>query len=508
MIVILDFGSQYTRLICKSVRRLGVAAEIYPYNAIAEQLPLSSAKGIILSGSPSSASGSASYKPDRKIFSAGVPVLGICYGMQIMAALLNGKVEKGEISEFGSAELKVLKRGRLFSGLPRRFGVWMSHYDRVVSLPSGFETLAETESVPIAAMGNSARRFYGVQFHPEVFHTRSGGKILGNFVFGICRAEKNWNLGRWAEEKINEIRRRVRGEKIIMALSGGVDSSVAAVLISRAAGKFFYPVFIDHGLTRRSDITKIREILIKKMGLNVRILRRRKVFLKALAGVRSPERKRKIIGRLFVRQFAAQAERIGGVRFLAQGTLYPDVIESASAGTSAHRIKTHHNVGGLPKNMKFELLEPVKFLFKDEVRKVGEILGIPKEIIGQHPFPGPGLAVRIIGAVTDRKINIVRTADEIIEDVLKRKGLYGKLWQAFAVLLPVKSVGVMGDARSYENAVVLRFVKSKDAMTADWAKIPYAAISEISTRIVNEVDGVNRVVYDITNKPPATIEWE
>lgn len=507
MIIILDFGSQYTRLICRRIRELGVNAEIVPCNKLKEK-QLKKAQGIILSGSPASAGKRGSLVPDKKIFFCRVPILGICYGMQVMARLLKGSVAKSETREYGETKLKILNKDELFSRLPDHIKVWMSHYDRVVEVPPGFRILARTKNVSVAAMADRERKFYALQFHPEVAHTEYGKEILSNFLFKICKAKNDWNLTEWIENTIKEINRDVGKGKVLMALSGGVDSSVAAVLIQRAIGKRFYPVFVDHGLIREKDTERIENILIGKMGLSVKIVNKKDRFLRRLKGVKDPEKKRKIIGREFIKVFTEEAEKIQGITHLAQGTLYPDVVESAKVGAGSSKIKTHHNVGALPKRLKFKLLEPLRFLFKDEVRKVGKSLGIPREIIRQHPFPGPGLGVRILGVINKRKIDILSKADAIMEEEMKNAGVYYHLWQSFPVLLPVRTVGVMGDKRTYENVIALRCVESKDAMTANWARIPYSVLAGISTRLVNEIRGVNRVVYDLTNKPPGTIEWE
>ncbi|MBN2406585.1 MAG: glutamine-hydrolyzing GMP synthase [Elusimicrobia bacterium] len=507
MIIVIDFGSQYTHLICRRIREYGVNSRIYPFNRI----PYSekkSIKGIILSGSPYSLKEEGAPYLDKRIFGLNVPILGICYGMQILAHTLGGKVERKDNREYGSASLQIVRKETLFRGIPGYTRVWMSHFDRVETLPEGFRVLAKTGSIPVAAMGSIRKKIYGVQFHPEVGHTEKGPDILKNFLFNICGAAKDWNLGKWIDAEIRLIRKQVGSGRVIMALSGGVDSSIASVLIKKAVGDRFFPVFVDHGLTRYKDRVKVEEILIGKMGLKVNMVECSQRFLKVLKGVKDPEKKRKIIGREFIRVFMEEASRIPGITHLAQGTLYPDVIESARAGTKSSVIKTHHNVGGLPKKLKLKLVEPFNSLYKDEVRIIGRKLGVPGEIIDQHPFPGPGLAVRIVGAVNRRRITILRKADVIIDQELKKHEIYYKLWQAFPVFLPVKSVGVMGDARTYENVLALRFVESKDAMTANWAHIPHRVLSEISTRIVNEIPGVNRVVYDITNKPPGTIEWE
>ncbi|MFH1416186.1 MAG: glutamine-hydrolyzing GMP synthase [Elusimicrobiota bacterium] len=507
MIAVIDFGSQYTHLICRRIRDMGVRSEIYPYNT---EISLKKIKpaGIILSGSPASLADKDHPEPPGDILKSGLPVLGICYGMQVMAEMLGGKVGRKGRREYGRAKLRIIKKGNIFSGFSGSSSVWMSHYDSVEKLPPGFEALASTKGIPVASMGDAARRLYGIQFHPEVVHTEEGNRILSNYVFSICGAKKDWNLNKWIETAVCDIKKQAGRGKVIMALSGGVDSSIASVIIKEAMGDRFFPVFVDHGLTRLKDRKKIKEVLIKKMGLNVRIIDCEDRFMNALKGVRDPEKKRKIIGREFINVFMAEARKIKGITHLAQGTLYPDIIESARAGTKSSVIKTHHNVGGLPKSMKLELIEPFRSLYKDEVRVIGRKLEVPPEIIDQHPFPGPGLGIRIIGAVNRKRVNILRAADVIVEEELKKARIYYSLWQAFPVFLTVKTVGVMGDMRTYENVIALRLVESVDAMTANWAEIPHKVLSNISTRIVNEITGINRVVYDITNKPPGTIEWE
>jgi len=507
MIAILDFGSQYTHLICRRVRELGVIAEIYPGLS---EFPSSNKKiqGIILSGSPASSRDRTFPRPARDWLHSGIPVLGICYGMQVMTAILGGAVGVGTEREFGESEITLVKKSLLFHGLPHRLQVWMSHSDLVTKLPDKFTVLAESGDLPIAAMGDPSRDFYGIQFHPEVSHTPSGKIILANFVFRICRAEQDWDLDDWIDRSRQEIESEVGSGKVIMALSGGVDSSVAAVLIKGVIGERLYPVFVDHGLTREKDRVRVEKILTERMDLKVTIVDAAARFLSALQRVRDPEKKRMIIGREFIRVFEEEAGRIPGVTHLAQGTLYPDVIESARDGFGSATIKTHHNVGGLPESLPFKLLEPFRSLYKDEVRVIGKKLGLPDEIIRQHPFPGPGLAIRIAGTVTEKRVLMVRQADAIIEEELRRAGKYDYLWQAFAVFLPVRSVGVMGDRRTYQNTIAVRCVESREAMTAKWAELSPRILSAISTRIVNEVRGINRVVYDITNKPPGTIEWE
>jgi GMP synthase (glutamine-hydrolysing) len=507
MIIIVDYGSQYTHLICRRVRELGVKAEIIPYT---EKVPLkdSEVQGIVLSGSPASLSEKDFPSVDLKVFDSGIPVLGICYGMQLMTHLLGGQVGRKDNREYGDAKINIIDKKGLFTRLPESTRVWMSHYDRVEKLPEGFKVLATTRSIPVAAMGDSRRKLYGIQFHPEVAHTQMGNKILSNFLFNVCKATKDWNLGKWIEDEIQRIKKQVGKGKVIMALSGGVDSSIASVLIKEAVGDSFYPIYVEHGLSRWKDRVKIEEILIGKMGLNVKIVDCEDRFLNKLKGISDPEKKRKIIGREFINVFMDEAKKLKGITHLAQGTLYPDIIESAKVGAKSSVIKTHHNVGGLPEKLDLKLVEPFSSLYKDEVRVIGKKLGVPKEIIKQHPFPGPGLGIRIIGTINKKRIEILRKADCIIEEELKKANIYYNLWQAFPVFLPVKTVGVMGDMRTHENVVALRLVESVDAMTANWAHIPHRVLSEISTRIVNEVAGINRVVYDITNKPPGTIEWE
>lgn len=506
MIIVIDFGSQYTQLISRRVRELGVNSRIVPYDrSISKKGTIT---GIILAGSPSSSRGQFYRKPSKEIFDMGVPILGICYGMQVIARMLGGKVEKGITREYGDTRAEIETDNELFKGLPKKMRVWMSHYDRIVKMPSGFKSIAKTGSVDIAAMADSGRKYYGLQFHPEVVHTQNGNKILSNFLFNICKAKKDWSLKNWIDNKIDEIREEVGKGKVVMALSGGVDSSVTSVLVQKAVNDRFHPIFVDHGMMRYKDEKRIRDILMKKMGLKVSIINKQDKFLTELKGITDPEEKRKIIGKEFIDTFTNEARKIKGATHLAQGTIYPDVIESAKTGTGASKIKSHHNVGGLPEKLELKLLEPLNLLYKDEVREIGKRLGLPKEIIKQHPFPGPGLGIRIMGEVTKDRAEMLRKAGEILDKELKKAGIYYDLWQAFCVFVPVRTVGVMGDMRTYENLIAIRCVQSKDAMTANWADIPYPVMGKISTRIVNEVDGINRVVYDVTNKPPGTIEWE
>lgn len=505
---IFDFGSQYTHLIARRIRELGVYSEILPYSTTVEELFRRKPKALIFSGGPASVTEKGSPVCNKKIFELGLPILGICYGTQLMAELLRGKVESSPRREYGLAELIVKDKGDLFKGLSNSENVWMSHGDRVIKLPKGFSAIGATGNSPYAAIADRKNRLFGVQFHPEVVHTEKGREILRNFVFNIARCSRSWNMHSFVERSVKELRERIGGEKVICALSGGVDSSVMAMLLNKAIKKNLIAVFIDNGLLRKNerDIVKKR---FSRYGINIKTVDARQKFLSALKGVTDPEKKRKIIGEKFIRVFEKEARKLGRIRFLAQGTLYPDIIESRSPiGGPSATIKTHHNVGGLPAKMDFELVEPLKDLFKDEVRLLGKELGLPDEIVHRQPFPGPGLAVRVLGEITEPGLKILREADWILIDEIKDSGFYHKLWQSFCVLLPVRTVGVMGDSRTYENVVAIRAVTSQDAMTADWARLPYDLLNRISNRIINEVKGVNRVVYDISSKPPSTIEWE
>lgn len=507
-ILILDFGSQYTQLIARRVRELNVLSLVENFDLSYEQVMEMHPKGVILSGGPSSVYQVGAPLPDKRILDSGIPVLGICYGLQVVAHLLGGEVDKSARQEFGKALLIVDDSKDLFKEVGDVVKVWMSHADKVTKLPPGFVSIAHTENSPVAAIRSLDKKIFGVQFHPEVVHTNKGKEILSNFVYQICNCKGDWRPGNFIEESIVKIKKEVGNEKVICALSGGVDSAVAAVLIHRAVGNQLHAVHIDNGLMRKDESKKVVEYFRENFKMNLHYYDASETFLNRLKGVADPEQKRKIIGNTFIETFEGVGKEIKDVKFLAQGTLYPDVIESKSHRGPSAKIKTHHNVGGLPSRMNLKLIEPFRLLFKDEVRKVGAELGISKELLERHPFPGPGLAVRIIGEVTPEKLEILREADEIFLDEIRKSGIYGDIWQAFAVLLPVQSVGVMGDERTYEYTVALRAVTSEDGMTADWAQIPYNLLSNVSNRIINEVRGVNRVVYDISSKPPATIEWE
>jgi len=510
LILIVDYGSQYTQLIARRIREHHVFCRIVPPKQLtAATLRQLRPKGLILSGGPNSVYQTHAPLPSRDIFRAGVPTLGICYGMQAMAYRLGGKVERAPKREYGKAVLTISKPDGLFAGARRTFVSWMSHGDSVIRVPPGFSVSARTENTVSAAMANPKRRLYGLQFHPEVAHTEQGETILKNFLFRICGCHGEWTMRSFIREAQGRIRQQVGRGRVVLGLSGGVDSSVAAVLLHRAIGKQLICVFVDNGLLRSGERQQVQEMFGRHLHMNLRVVDASRRFLKRLDSVTDPERKRKIIGEEFVRVFEEEAHKVQGVRFLAQGTLYPDVIESVSVwGGPSATIKTHHNVGGLPKRMRLKLVEPLRDLFKDEVRELGRLLDLPDEVLLRHPFPGPGMAVRILGHVTPERLRMVREADERIVKEIRRAGLYRKLWQAFAVLLPVKTVGVMGDERTYEHVIAIRAVTSQDAMTADWAKLPPDLLGRISNRIINEVKGINRVVYDISSKPPATIEWE
>jgi GMP synthase (glutamine-hydrolysing) len=509
-IVILDFGSQYTQVIARRIRECNVYSVILCHDTPAVEIAALAPSGIILSGGPSSVYAKNAPLSDKNIFALGVPVLGICYGVQLFAQFLGGKVEKGRKREYGKGVLTVKDAScALFRNLPEMLQVWNSHGDKLTKLPRDFKSVAVTENSEYAAIENRARKFFGLQFHPEVVHTPRGREIIANFVHGICGCGKNWTMRNYVERAVEEIRAQVGTEKVILGLSGGVDSSVAAALLHKAIGDQLTCIFVNNGLLRGREAEVVREVFGRNFKIKLQYEDAAKLFLKRLKGVTEPERKRKIIGRTFIEVFQNAARRAGQAKFLAQGTLYPDVIESVPIdGNPAALIKSHHNVGGLPKKMKFALVEPLKCLFKDEVRQLGIELGLPKEIVLRQPFPGPGLAVRILGEVTPQRCAILRNADAIVVEEMKSNGLYYKIWQSFAVLLPVRSVGVMGDERTYDYTIAIRAVESQDGMTADWVKLPYVLLEKLASRIINEVKGVNRCVFDITSKPPGTIEWE
>jgi len=505
-IIVLDFGAQYSQLIARRVRECHVYAEIVPHNASIEKIKELAPSGIILSGGPSSVYEPGVPKCIPEVFELGIPVLGICYGMQLMAQMLGGQVAPGEKREYGKTDLDILDSADLFKGLSGTIVAWMSHGDSVKVMPPGFKAIARTPNTPIAAMACPARRLYGVQFHPEVAHTPDGKRILSNFLYEICKCKGLWTMESFIKHAVSAIRKQVGDGRVVCALSGGVDSSAVALLTHRAVGNRLTCIFVDHGLLRKDEAQIVQKTFRDHFSVNLIHVQAADRFLDKLRGVRDPEEKRNIIGEEFVRVFEEEAAKLGDVKFLAQGTIYPDVIESGTQ--TAAKIKTHHNVAGLPAEMSLELVEPIRNLFKDEVRVLCHELGLPDSITWRQPFPGPGLAVRVIGEVTREKLEILREADAIVQEEIEKAGLYRRLWQSFAILLPVQSVGVMGDARTYAYPVVLRAVTSDDAMTADWARIPYDVLERISNRIVNEVRGINRVLYDISTKPPATIEWE
>lgn len=506
VVVVLDFGSQYTQLIARRIRQERVYSKILPFNT--KSADLREAKAIILSGGPASVYDQDSPQGDPSILELGIPVLGICYGMQWLVHTLGGKVTRAEHHEYGRAELELTNPSPLFAQLPNCSLVWMSHGDQVEGLPLGFEAIGKTANSPKAAIAHHQKKIFGLQFHPEVAHTPKGGDIIRNFLFLVTFCHYSWTVASLIEPLIEEIRERVAQEKVVCALSGGVDSSTCAVLVHKAIGNNLHCIFVNNGVLRRGEPERVVDTFRDHYHINLDYVDAEERFLTRLKGVQDPEEKRKIIGREFISVFEEEASRLGECRFLAQGTLYPDVIESVSVKGPSATIKTHHNVGGLPEEMDLELVEPFRDLFKDEVRILAKELGLPDEIIWQHPFPGPGLAVRILGEVTRERCVVLREADWIIGEEIKKAGLYRDLWQAFGVLLPIKTVGVMGDERTYEHVICVRAVTSVDAMTADWAELPHELLSTISNRIVNEVKGINRVVYDITSKPPGTIEWE
>ena len=505
-ILILDFGSQYTQLIARRVRELNIYCEIHPYNNI-PAIDVS-IKGVILSGSPASVNDVEAPTPDLSNILNKMPVLGVCYGAQYLAKFGGGIVAKSNTREYGRANLKFVDNtNSLFTGIDQHSQVWMSHGDTVTNLPQSYKVIASTSDVPVAAYQIENTKTWGIQFHPEVFHSTQGTELLNNFVVGICGCQQNWTADSFVETTINDLKQKLGNDKVVLGLSGGVDSSVAAVLMHRAIGKNLYCIFVDNGLLRKNEFEEVLETY-KVLGLNVIGVNAKQIFLDALAGHSEPEKKRKIIGGKFIDVFDAEAHKLKDIKWLGQGTIYPDVIESVSVNGPSATIKSHHNVGGLPETMKLKIVEPLRLLFKDEVRRVGTALGIPQNILGRHPFPGPGLGIRILGDITAEKVRVLQEVDAIFINGLKEYGLYDKVWQAGSILLPIQSVGVMGDERTYEKVVALRAVQSTDGMTADWVHLPYEFLAKMSNEIINKVRGVNRVVYDISSKPPATIEWE
>ncbi len=510
-VLVLDFGSQYTQLIARRIREQRVYSEIWPCTKSLDEIRAFGAKALILSGGPASVHEEGSPQIDPALFELGIPVLGICYGMQLMCHVLGGRVVRSEAHEYGRAEVEHTAAAELLHGLDPRVSlhVWMSHGDAVERLPAGFEVLGSSKSCPFAIVAARGRGLYGLQFHPEVVHTPQGGEILANFLFRIAHVEANWTIGGFIDRETEEVRRRVGSDTVICGLSGGVDSSVVAALLHRAIGRQVLPVFVNNGLLRAGEAEQVQSVFRDRLGMNLQYVDASDQFLSALAGVTDPEQKRKTIGKVFIDVFEAAAKRAGpSAKWLAQGTLYPDVIESVSFKGPSATIKSHHNVGGLPERMHLDLIEPLRELFKDEVRLLGKELALPDDVVDRHPFPGPGLGIRIVGEITRDRLETLRVADRIALEEIREAGLYQAIWQCFTVLLPVRSVGVMGDARTYESTCALRAVSSVDGMTADWAHLPYEVLGRISNRIINEVRGINRVVYDISSKPPATIEWE
>jgi len=506
MILIMDFGGQYSQLIARRIREANIYCEIVPYSYSIEKIKEKSPKGIIFSGGPASVYAENSPKCDEEVFKLGVPILGICYGGQLMAQVFGGKVNRAKSREYGKIELNIKDREGIFKDINDNIICWMSHTDFIETPPEGFEITAKTDTCPVAAMKNGDKKLYAVQFHPEVEHTERGKDIINNFLYEVCKMTPNWNMGDFINDSINKLREQIGDKKAICAMSGGVDSSVAAVLVHKAIGKNLTCIFVDHGLLRKDEGDQVEKVFKDKFNMNLIRVNAQERFLSKLKGVTDPERKRKIIGEEFIRVFEEEKAKLGQIDYLVQGTIYPDVIESGTDKASV--IKSHHNVGGLPEDVDFELIEPLRQLFKDEVRKVGYELNIPEDVVNRQPFPGPGLAIRVLGEITEDKLHIVREADWIFREEIRIAGLENEIWQYFACLPNIKSVGVMGDERTYSHTIALRAVTSSDGMTSDWARIPYEVLDKVSRRIVNEVEGVNRIVYDITSKPPATIEWE
>ena len=508
-IVVLDFGSQYTQVIARRIREASVYSKVLPFDTPVSEIRKIRPVGLVLSGGPASVLAKGAPKPSRHLFNLGIPILGICYGLQLMGKMLGGEVKSSQQREYGRGKLTINRKGLLFKGLSKDFTVWNSHGDCLAKLPEGFHELARTENSSFAAIEDAKRKFYGIQFHPEVEHSENGTEIIRNFLTGVCGCKRDWSMEDFTESSIQAIRSQVGEKRVILGLSGGVDSSVAAALIHRAIGSKLTCIFVDNGLLRLNEREQVKQLFNNHFPGKLKVACSGALFLKRLKGVSDPETKRKIIGKTFIEVFDQEVKKLGEVNFLAQGTLYPDVIESVPiGGNPAALIKSHHNVGGLPKKMKLELLEPLRELFKDEVRALGRTLGLPHEVLMRHPFPGPGLGVRVVGTINKQRLRVLKEADAIFIEELVSCGWYHKLWQAFCVFLPVRSVGVMGDERTYENVISLRAVTSSDAMTADWAQLPDKLLRKVSNRIINEVKGANRVVYDISSKPPSTIEWE